>query len=74
MIQTLMLYQIAGQISSVPAKDLNQAAGAYLGLRALHGVLYVTIKSNKLALLRTSVWGLGVAVPLSLLWKAGGNP
>ncbi|KAH7312883.1 hypothetical protein BKA65DRAFT_600439 [Rhexocercosporidium sp. MPI-PUGE-AT-0058] len=62
---------IAGTFAGIPREELNRSAAQYLGLRVLYTGLYIGIENNVLAFARSGAWGLGIAVPIMTLWKAG---
>jgi uncharacterized MAPEG superfamily protein len=70
-IRTDAELQIAGTAAGLPTEDMNSSAAQYLGLRVLYTLYYIGVEDNFLALARTGVWGLSIAVPCWTLWKAG---
>ncbi|KAI7551815.1 hypothetical protein KC331_g2308 [Hortaea werneckii] len=63
--------ELAGNMSKLPSKDLNNAALSFLGARTLYMTLYTTISHDVLAFARTGVYAWSIGIPLVLLWKAG---
>lgn len=43
----------------------------FIEARALYVALYLTIKSDKLALARTAAYAWSIAIPIMGLWQAG---
>ncbi|KAI7285758.1 hypothetical protein KC345_g1522 [Hortaea werneckii] len=62
---------LAGNMSKLPPKDLNNAALSFLGARTLYMTLYTIISHDTLAFARTGVYAWSISIPLVLLWKAG---
>jgi len=64
--------QLAGNISHLPAPDLNKAALSFFTARTLYMAFYLSIRSeNGWAYARTGAYAWSVAVPIWGLWKAG---
>ena len=64
--------QLAGNISRLPASDLNNAALSFFTARTLYMALYLGIKGeNGLAYARTGAYAWSVSIPIWGLWKAG---
>jgi hypothetical protein len=64
--------QLAGNITHLPASDLNNTALSFFTARTLYMALYLGIKSeNGLAYARTGAYAWSIAVPIWALWKAG---
>lgn len=58
-------------MAKLPAEDMNNMAFSFLGVRTLYMAVYITAKSNALALARTGVYAWSIGIPLVGLWKAG---
>jgi hypothetical protein len=64
--------QLAGNITHLPASDLNNTALSFFTARTLYMALYLGVKSeNGLAYARTGAYTWSIAVPIWALWKAG---
>jgi len=64
--------QLAGNMSHLPASELNNAALSFFTARTLYMALYLGVKSeNGLAYARTGAYAWSIAVPIWGLWKAG---
>lgn len=62
---------IAGNVANLPARDLNNAALSFLAARTLYMGVYMSVKSDTLAYVRTGVYTWSISIPIMLLWKAG---
>jgi uncharacterized MAPEG superfamily protein len=64
--------QLAGNMSHLPASDMNNTALSFFTARTLYMALYLGIKSeNGLAYARTGAYAWSIVVPIWGLWKAG---
>ncbi|KAK3115693.1 hypothetical protein LTR53_004709 [Teratosphaeriaceae sp. CCFEE 6253] len=62
---------LAGNAAHLPAKDLNNMAVSFLGVRALYLAMYTTITNDVVAYARTGVYAWSIGIPLVALWRAG---
>ena len=63
--------QVAGNVAGLPAKDMNSMALSFFAARTLYMGLYMSIKSDTLALARTGVYFWSITIPMFGLWRAG---
>ncbi|KAG0695310.1 hypothetical protein DFH29DRAFT_1005602 [Suillus ampliporus] len=61
---------LTATITKVDTHTVNTAAIAFVTLRALYTLVYITQKTNAQGLLRTAVWLAACTVPLRLLFQA----
>ncbi|KAG1748395.1 uncharacterized protein EDB91DRAFT_877914 [Suillus paluster] len=61
---------LAATITKVDTHTVNTAAIAFITLRALYTLVYITQKTNAQGFLRTAVWLAACTVPLHLLFQA----
>lgn len=50
---------------------MNTLALNYLGARVLYTALYMGVRSERAAYLRTGAWAWGVSVPVYIFYRAG---
>ncbi|KAF2658590.1 hypothetical protein K491DRAFT_713527 [Lophiostoma macrostomum CBS 122681] len=62
---------VVGNVAGLPTATLNQAVGAYIGLRVLYATLYINVRSQKYAPIRSLIWLSSVALLFGVYIKAG---
>lgn len=67
----LTIFQIAGNVAGLPAKDMNSMALSFFTARTVYMGLYMAIKSDTLAYARTGAYAWSISIPIMCLWKAG---
>ncbi|KAJ5223495.1 hypothetical protein N7468_008037 [Penicillium chermesinum] len=62
---------LVGNVTKMPVSDLNTLALNYLGARVLYTALYMGVRSERMAYLRTAAWAWSISVPVYIFYRAG---
>jgi uncharacterized MAPEG superfamily protein len=62
---------LAGNLAKLGSPLLNSFVGAYLGMRVLHTIVYVSVSSNKYSFFRTAIWGISTLMCMGVYVKSG---
>ncbi|CAK1360683.1 uncharacterized protein RHO25_003973 [Cercospora beticola] len=62
---------LAGQQAKLSEKEMGSLVGGFFAARVVYLGLYMSVKSDVLALARTAAYSWSIALPIMALWKAG---
>lgn len=65
------VYRTGRRVLTDLTDTMNNAAGAYLGLRVAYIFAYIGITRQKYSYLRSMIWAISTGVLFRLFWKAG---
>jgi len=62
---------VAGNVAKLPAEDMNAMVLSFVAVRTLYLGVYIGVKNNTLAQVRTAIWAWSISIPIMCLWRAG---